>query len=185
MNDKTQNWGFWKTASIYGTPAGLLVIGMMIGSFTFFGFKSDASSMAVGFLLMILAFSLVFLGIRRFRDQEQGGFIKFSKAFILGLAMVLFSGLAYVLVWEIYTAVTGNAFIGQYMDHLIELEQAKDISAEALSEFVAKVEAKETKYINNPLYRMSVTFSEIASMGLIVSLLSALGLHNPKFWKRP
>ncbi len=183
MNDRQENWGFWKTAFIYGTPPGLIVITFMICSFTFFGFNHDASSMVVGFLMMFLAFSILFLGIRRFKNQNLGGFIKFSKALSLGLAMVVFSGIAYVIIWEIYTAMTDNAFIGQYTDNLIELEKAKDLAPEALADFIAKAEAREIKYAN-PFYRMPVTFSEIASMGLIVSLLSALVLHNPKLWAK-
>ncbi len=183
MSDIKQNWGFWKTAFIYGLPVGLLMIGMMIGSFTLFGFHSGAVSMAVGFLLMFLIFSLVFFGIKRFRDRDQGGFIKFTKALLLGFAMSLIAGLAYVFVSEIYTAMTNSVFIGKYADHLIELEKAKGVSAEALSTFMAKMDAMKTNY-GNPLYRMSWTFTEVFPMGLIVSLISALALHNPKLWAK-
>jgi len=183
MSEYTQGHGFWKTAFLYGAPAGFLIISLMIAGFVFFGFQSGASSMAVGFLIMFFILSLIYLGIMRFRDREQGGFIKFSKALFLGMAMSLFAGLVYVLVWEIYTAVTGNSFIAFYTDHLIELEQAKGVSGDALSEFVDKMESTKASYAN-PFYRMPVTFSEIFPMGFIVSLVSAFALHNPKFWAR-
>ena len=184
MNNANQNWGFWKTAIIYGLPPGVIVITFMLCSFALFGFHSDASSMAVGFLMMFLAFSLIFFGIRRFKNLNQGGFIKFSKALFLGLAMSLFAALAYVVIWEIYRAVSNVDFIGQYTNHLIELETAKGISAEELSEFIANVKAKQAKYTANAVYRMSVTFSEIFPIGFIVSLFSALVLHKPKFWAK-
>lgn len=183
MSTTQQSSGFWKTAFIYGLPAGLLIILLMIGSFSAFGFHSDASSQVVGFLLMFFILSLIFFGMKRFRDQNQGGVIKFSKALLLGMAMSLFAGLAYVFVWEIYIAVTGNVFVAEYTDHLIEQQRAKGVSGEALTAFIDKMEAMKTNYAK-PGYRIPLTFSEIFPMGFIVTLISALLLHRPKFWAR-
>lgn len=183
MSNTKQALGFWKTAFVFGFPVGLLIICSMLASFVAFGLRSDAGSAVVGFALMLFYMSLIFFGIRRFRNVEQGGVIKFAKAFGLGLAMALFSGLAYVLVWEIYVAFTGDSFIAEYTDHLIALEKAKNVSAGDLAKFIEKAEVKEAKYAN-PIYRMPVTFIENFSMGLIVALVSALSLHNPKFWAR-
>jgi len=174
---------FWKTAFIYGAPAGLGIISMMIASFTFFGFRSNASSQAVGFLLMFIILSLIFFGIKRYRDRQQGGVIKFSKALGLGLAMSLFAGLAYVLVWEVYLGVTGQDFIGEYTSHLIDLKKAKGVSGEALAAYVEDMNKMKTSYAN-PLFRIPLTFTEIFPVGFIVALISSLALHTPKFWAR-
>jgi len=179
----THHPGFWKTAALHGFPAGLLIISFMVGSFTLFGFKSGASSQAVGFLLMFFILSLIFFGIKKFRDRNQGGVIKFSKALLLGMAMSLFAGIAYVIVWEIYTAATDNQFIAEYTAHLVELQKAKGVSGDALQTYVDKVTKMKESYAS-PLYRIPITFSEIFPMGFIVSLVSALALHNPKFWAR-
>jgi len=119
---------FWKTALIYGGLAGFLIISMMLISFEARGFHSDLGSMIVGFLVMFFILSLIFFGMKRFRDREQGGVIKFSKALLLGLAMSLFAGLAYVTVSEIYMAMTNHEFIGEYTNHLIEREKTKGVS---------------------------------------------------------
>ena len=175
--------GFWSTAIIFGGLAGFLVISMMITSFTVFGLRSDASSQTVGFLLMFFILSLIFFGLKRFRDRAQGGVIKFTKALMLGLAMSLFAGLAYVTIWEIYMASNEGQFISEYTDHLIAMQKTKGISPEALTEFTDKMAVMKTNYAN-PLYRIPLTFTEILPMGFIVSLVSALFLHTPKFWSR-
>lgn len=174
---------FWKTAFIYGAPAGLGIISMMIASFTLFGFRSNASSQAVGFLLMFIILSLMFFGIKRYRDHQQGGVIKFSKALGLGLAMSLFAGLAYVLVWEIYLGFTGQAFISEYTSHLIDLKKAKGVSEESLASYIQEMNEMTASYAN-PLYRIPLTFIEIFPVGFIVALISSLALHTPKFWAR-
>jgi hypothetical protein len=183
--DRTPNppSGFWKTAFIFGGLAGLLIIAMMITSYSIFGMHSSATSMTVGFLLMFFILSLIFFGMKRFRDRDQGGVIKFTKALMLGLAMSVFAGFIYVIVWEIYVAKTGNSFILHYTDHLIELQKAKGVSGEALTEFTEKMTTMKTNYAR-PTYRIPLTFSEIFPVGFIVALISALFLHNPKLWAR-
>ncbi len=183
MNTTSKSSTFWKTAFSYGTPAGLLVISIMIGGFAVFGYDSSAGSQTFGFLLMFFVLSLIFIGIKRFRDQEQGGVIKLSNALLLGLAMSFFAALAYVLVWEVYTAVTNNSFIVSYTDHLVEVQKAKGINGEALAEYIQKMDDIRTNYAKR-WYRMGITFVEIFPMGFIVTLVSALTLHRPKFWAR-
>lgn len=183
MNKATNRAGYWKLAFRYGSPAGFLVISLMVASYSIFGMTSNAAGQAVGFLLMFAFLSLIFFGIRSYRDKEQGGVIKFSRALGLGLAMSLFAGLTYVICWELYLMVTGTTFIDTYTAHLIDLEKAKGVSAAALEEFTQKMAKMKASYAN-PLYRMPITFSEIFPVGFIVSLVSALALHTPKLWAR-
>lgn len=183
MSNTKQALGFWKTAFLYGFATGLLIICSMIASFAVFGMKSDASSMAVGFLLMAFYMSLIFFGIKRFRNIDQGGVIKFSKALGLGISMAFFAALAYVLVWEIYIAFTGDTFIIGYTDMLLEKAKAKGMSGAELSDYTSKMKDYVTNY-ERPSYRMPMTFIENFPMGFIVALVSALSLHNPKLWAR-
>jgi len=179
----TKPRSFWHIAIKNGLIAGTLIIGIMIGGFQVFGVDGSAGSMAFGFLLMFMVLSLIYFGIRGFRAQQANEMIKFSKAFLLGLATSLFAGIAYVLIWEVYTALTNNSFIGTYTDHLIELEQAKGVGKDALDAFVAEMEIRKANYAK-PLYRMGITFAEMFPMGVVVSLISALILHRPKFWSK-
>lgn len=121
--------------------------------------------------------------MKRFRDLEQGGIIKFSQALLLGLAMSLFAGVAYVIVWEIYLMMTDSSFIQIYTDQLIEQQKSKGISGEALTEFIEKMKEMKDNYAK-PGFRIPLTFAEIFPMGFIVTLISALILHKPKLWAR-
>ena len=121
--------------------------------------------------------------MKRFRDLDQGGIIKFSQALSLGLAMSVFAGLAYIFIWEIYLAMTDNSFIKIYTDQLIEQQKSKGISPEALTDFIGKMDEMKEKYAK-PGYRIPLTFLEIFPMGFIVTLISALALHKPKLWAK-
>ena len=183
MTDTPTKSRFWPMAITYGGMAGFIVITAMLIGFSVSGFHSGAGSMAVGFLFMFIALSLIFFGIRKFRDREQGGVITFSKAILLGLAMSLCAAIMYIGVWEIYLAVTKSDFIIQYTDHLIELKREAGMAGAELDAYISDMKDMVENYAN-PLYRIPVTFTEIFPMGLIVTIVSALALHNPKFWAK-
>lgn len=183
MQNTGSAYGFWKTAFIYGGSAGALVILMMLSVFYTFGINTSTGGIIFAFGSILFILSLLFFGMRRFRNVDQAGEIKISKAILLGLAMSLIAGAAYVAVTEIYTAFAGDYFIDSYMAALIEQQKTNGVSGEALAEFTAKMEALKANHAKAS-YRIPATFMELFPMALIVSLVSALVLHRPKFWAR-
>jgi hypothetical protein len=134
----------------------------------------------VGYLIMLVALSVVFVAIKRHRDTELGGVIRFWPAFGLGLGISAVAGVIYVLAWEAALAYTHWDFAGSYATLLIEEQKAKGVSGEALAKFSAEMESFKAQYAN-PLFRLPMTFVEIFPVGLIVSLVSAGLLRNPRF----
>lgn len=168
-----------RIALIYGTIAGVIVISVMTAGIAMSGGEGGASSQAFGYLIMLIALSLIFIGIKRHRDQNLGGVIKFGPAFGLGLAIAAVAGVFYVAGWEAYLASTDYAFIHEYTEGLIEKKRAEGVTGEELQKVVENMEAMVKNYAN-PLYRLPITFSEIFPVGLIIALISALILRNSK-----
>jgi len=183
MSNVKSPLGFWKTSLIYGALAGALVILMMLLMLYSFGLPSYPGAALVSFLQILFVLSLLFFGMKRFRNIDQAGSLKFSKALLLGLIMSLVAGLAYASVSEIYIALTGDFFIQTFTDYLIEQETAKGVSGEDLATFMDKMEILKENYAK-PGYRIPRTFMELFPMAFIVSFISALILHRPKFWAR-
>ena len=67
---------------------GIIICSMTLGIVLSDG-HGAGSSVWLGYLIMIVAFSLIFIGIKRYRDQELGGVIKFGRAFMLGLGIAV------------------------------------------------------------------------------------------------
>jgi Protein of unknown function (DUF4199) len=130
---------------------------------------------------MIVALSMIFFGVKRYRDQELGGVIKFLPAFLMGLAIAAVAGVIYVAGWEVYMAATNNAFFDAYMTAYIEGEKAKGLAGAELEKLIADMQAMKTQYNTNPLFRLAVTFSEIFPVGAIIALISASLLRMPNF----
>lgn len=169
----------------YGTIAGLIVGGIMFCITVLVKDHLPTSyGMVVGYLTMLVGLSMVFVAIKRHRDVDLGGVIRFWPAFGLGLGVSVVAGVLYVLAWEAALAVTHMDFGNVYANLLIEQEKAKGASADALAKFSAEMETFKREYAN-PFYRMPMTFTEIFPVGVLVSLVSAALLRNSRFLALP
>ena len=134
----------------------------------------------LGYLVMLVALSSVLVGVRQYRDRIKGGVVKFLPALGVGLGIALVASIAYVGLWEAYLAVTHYDFIGEYTDQMLAAKRAAGVTGPAYAKAVAKAQEMRAAYAN-PFIRMAETFIEIAPVGLIVALVSALLLRNPRF----
>jgi hypothetical protein len=168
-----------KYALIYGLLSGLVIIVTMIAGIALSDTGSFFSSEWFGYLVMLVALTFIFVGVKRYRDVERGGVIRFGAAFAMGLAIAAAAGVAYVAVWEVYLAMTDYKFMDEYIAGILRARQAEGVSGAALAEQTAKLESMRISYAN-PLLRIPMTFLEIFPVGLLVALVSALLLRNPK-----
>jgi len=167
-----------KYALIYGGLAGAIVVSIISASLAM-DLPSHATSVWVGYLVMLAALSLIFVGIKRYRDVECGGVIKFARAFALGLGMATVGALVYVLGWEAYLAFSGRDFMGEYTAGILDGMRADGAAQAAIDAKAAEMRDLAESY-KNPLFRVPLTFIEIFPVGLLVALVSAALLRNPK-----
>ncbi len=166
---------------LFGTFAGLIVVGVIIAGIVASGGNPETASHSVwfGYLTMIVALSMIFFGVKRYRDRDLGGVIKFWPAFLMGTAISAVAGVIYVLVWEVYLAATNYTFADVYTTAMLEAERAKGATAESLNAMAKEFETFKVQYAN-PLFRLPMTFVEIFPVGLLISLISAALLRNSK-----
>ena len=138
------------------------------------------SSLWLGYLIMLVALSSILVGVKQHRDQALGGVIKFHTALLLGLGIATVASLVYVAVWEAYLAMTHYAFMSQYIADTLAAKRAAGVTGAAFAKVVAEMEAMRRQYAN-PLFRLPMTFSEIFPVGLLIAIVSAALLRNPKF----
>lgn len=166
---------------MFGAIAGAIVGGAMIALVMFFtGSEPGMLGMVLGYLSMLIALTAVFVGVKRHRDEALGGVIAFLPALGMGLAISIVAGLIYVLAWEATLVVTGMDFAGDFARAMIAQARASGAKGAALAKAIADARAFEMQY-RDPLIRMPMTFMEIAPVGLLVSLLAAALLRNPRF----
>jgi hypothetical protein len=164
----------------FGLAAGILVAVPMCLMVTHSEHGSAAQSYLVGYLTMMLALSLVFVGVKRYRDRVQGGVIRFWTALGMGLAISAVAGVVYVIGWEITLALTDYAFVDSYAAAVIEAKRASGAAPAEIAKVAAEMATFKLQYMN-PWFRLPVTFVEILPVGVVISLVSAALLRNSRF----
>ena len=165
---------------IFGIAAGLIVALPMCLMVANSEHGSAAQSYFAGYLVMVLALSLIFFGVKRLRDRELGGVIRFVPALLAGLGISAVAGVIYVIGWEITLAVTDFAFIDSYSTAAVEAARAKGASAADIAAIAAQMDEFRRQYAN-PFFRLPMTFIEIFPVGILISLISAALLRNSRF----
>ncbi|MDO9338449.1 MAG: DUF4199 domain-containing protein [Caulobacter sp.] len=158
---------------IVGAP--MLVMTIASGGKTLF-----EGGMVLGYATMLVALSTIFIAIKRQRDVNGGGVIKFWPALGLGLGISLVAGVFYVGCWELAQAISGVDFPTVYAEGTLAKMKASGASAAELAATAAEMKKFAVMYAN-PLFRIPMTLVEILPVGLLVSLVSAALLRNSRF----
>ncbi|GAB2833141.1 DUF4199 domain-containing protein [Ferruginibacter profundus] len=167
-----------KVVLVYGIIAGLIVTGMMAFSTGYYCAKGDfEGGMIYGYSAMIIAFSMIFVGIRSFRDKHNGGTINFGKAFKTGLFISLIASTIYVIGWLINYYCFMPDFMDKYAAVMLDKARSSGISATELAKKTADMTQLKEWY-KNPLFVILLTYVEILPVAIVVTLISALILKK-------
>ena len=169
-----------KNVLVFGLISGLIVSTLMAISMVTMYNNPDAGhgggSMIIGYLSMLVAFSLIFVAVKNYRDKQNGGVISFGKAFKIGLLIALIGSTMYVIMW----ALLYNFYMPDFMDRYCAqmIENAKPTSSPAkIQELTEQMNTQKEMY-KNPLFFVLFTYFEILPVGLLVSLVTALILKR-------
>jgi hypothetical protein len=170
-----------KNIIIYGLISGFLVSSMMLISVNSLshceGSIDFESSMLIGYASMLISFSLVYVGIRNYRNKYNQGTISFEKAFKIGTLIVLIASTIYVLAWLIDYFFFIPDFMEKYTAHTLDKLKASGAGQLEIEEQTKEM-AKFGKMYKNPLFNALITYTEILPVGLLVTLISSLILKR-------
>jgi hypothetical protein len=167
-----------KVVLTYGLIAGGILSATFLVALQFHDAIGFDGGMVVGYTSMVLAFLLIFFGVRTYRDGEGGGRVSFGKALGVGLLIGLVASACYVATWEAIYFGTKSDYIEKYQAHMLEKERKAGATPEALAAKQAEMDKFEEMY-KNPLINSAITFMEPLPVALIMALVSA-GLLSRK-----
>jgi len=167
-----------KNIIVGGLISGLiLAIFMVVVTAICYKNEDFESSMVLGYASMILAFSMIFVGIKNYRDRFNNGFVTFGKAFTIGLYITLIASTIYVIVWLIDYYLFIPDFLDKYSAHVLKEAKTAGASPVEMNEKVAEMSGYKEMY-KNPLLVILLTYTEVLPVGLVVSIISALILKR-------
>jgi amino acid transporter len=170
-----------KNIFIYGLIAGIVVSILMLFSVNSIGHSEGNfdynRSLLIGYASMLIAFSLVYVGIRNYRDKYNEGVISFGKAFKIGIMIVLIASTIYVVAWLIDYFFFIPDFMEKYSAHTLNKLKASGASQIEIDKQTKEM-ADFAKMYKNPFYNAMMTYVEILPVGLVVTLISSFILKR-------
>jgi amino acid transporter len=167
-----------KTIFTYGLIAGAIVATIMVISMRIYADNSNFEhSMLVGYASMIVAFSMIFVGIKNYRDKFQSGTITFGKAFKMGLWIALIAATMYVVTWLIYYYCFAPDFMKKYSQMVLENLNKEGATAAEIAKQTEEMKMYGEMY-KNPLFVILLTYMEVFPVGLVIAAISALILKR-------
>jgi Protein of unknown function (DUF4199) len=168
-----------KIVFTFGLIAGAILAAMMAITVPFadeIGFDRGA---IIGYTAMVVAFLMVYFGVRTYRDEIDGGVISFKRAFGVGILITLVASSCYVAAWQViyfkFMPDSGQKYVAYQLD-----KARKGGTSEAkLAEMKKEMEDFLEMY-KNPLVSIPLTFLEPLPVGLLFTLGSAFVLSRQR-----
>jgi len=82
---------------------------------------------------MVVAFLLIFFGVRSYRDNVAGGTVGFGRAFAVAALISLVASICYVATWEVIYWKLAPDFGTKYQAHLLDKVRKNGESGEAIA----------------------------------------------------
>jgi len=171
-----------KIVLTYGIIAGVIVGAMLMITMPLYesGTLKFENGEWLGYTTMVIALSMVFFGVKSYRDNQLGGSITFGNALKVGLLITLIAALIYAFSWEVTRLNMKGDFMAQYGEKQIE-KMKKDGETEASIEAAKKKMDDFAVMYKNPFIRFGITLMEITPVGILISILSATLLRKKEF----
>lgn len=161
-----------RTVLVFGLIAGAILSATMFATMPFHDRIGPDAGMAIGYTAMVLAFLLVYFGIRSYRDTVLGGAITFRRALGVGTLITLVASLCYVASWQVIYYGFAPDFAEKYAAASIERARADGATEAELARQRERMEHWAELY-HNPLFNAGMTLMEPLPVGLIMTLVCA------------
>jgi len=164
----------------FGLIAGAILSVMMLLTLPFHDQIGFDKGYIIGYTTMVLAFLMIFVGVKTYRDTVAGGKVTFGQAFKVGLLIMLVASVCYVVTWEFIYYTISPDYLDKYASYSIEKLKQSGASAEAIAAKTQEMAKFKIMY-QNPLVNIAFTLLEPLPVGLLFTLVAAAVLSR----KRP
>lgn len=168
-----------KIVLTFGLISGAIMSAMMLATLPFQHAHGFDHGYVIGYTSMVLAFLLIFFGMRSYRDNIAGGTVRFGRALAVGALIAAVASVCYVATWELIYYKLDPDFLVKYQAY--ELTKAREAgqSAEAIARKKIDLD-KFAELYKNPAINAAMTFLEPLPVALVVVLVSAGVLSRRK-----
>mgnify|MGYP001567028496 CR=1 FL=1 len=171
-----------KIVLTFGLIAGAIFTATMFGAMPLWknGTITFENGELVGYTSMVIALSMVFFGVKSYRDNHLNGSITFGHALKAGSLIALVAALGYAISWEFYFNLVAPDFMEKYAAFSINRAKVSGAAEAEVQKIITQMDQAKELY-KNPLLRFGMTLAEVLPVGIIISLISAALLRKKNF----
>lgn len=174
-----------KNVLVFGLIAGLILTAFLIYSTVMcYSNPEFKTNDVVGYAGFILTFSLIFVGIKNYRDKYNGGVVSFGRAFKIGLLIALIASSMYTVIWVFEYYLFIPDFMDKYTAHVLWKAKEGGATEAELAKKTAEM-AQFSEWYKNLLLMIIITYMEVLPIGALVALIAALILKRKTPKTRP
>jgi hypothetical protein len=160
-----------------GISGVLLLVTTLIFKYVGYDKIGFENSSYVGYTFIAASMSVIYFGIKAFRDLQNGGVITFLKALLVGLGIMLISCIIYSLAWLVIYYFFIPTFMDDYGNFCIQKVKNTGGSQVDLANKIKEISQMKEWY-KNPFSIFALTLIEPTPVGFLVSIVSALVLKK-------
>jgi hypothetical protein len=166
-----------KIVLTFGLIAGAILSVMMVIQFQFqIGFDKGA---IIGYTTMVLAFLMVFFGVRSYRDNVAGGSVTFGRAFAVGMLITIVASFCYEATWQLVYHRLVPDFGDKYAAYAVE-KAKKSGATDAQVAAKMKEVTELNQMLKKPFVNIALTFLEPLPVGILFTFISAVALSRKR-----
>jgi hypothetical protein len=161
-----------KIVLTFGLIVGGILSLMMLLTIPFMDQIGFEKGEVIGYTTMVLAFMMIFFGVKSYRDNVAGGTVTFGRAFLVGLLITGVASICYMATWQVIYYKLAPDFSEKYTLHAVN--KAKKSGATDAQIVVMKKELTEfMDMYKNPLINIAITFIEPLPVGIVITIVTA------------
>jgi hypothetical protein len=161
-----------KIVLTYGLIAGAILSLMMLVTIPFQDRIGFDKGLVIGYTTMVIAFLMIYFGVRSYRDNVAGGSVGFGRALGVGLLIAAVASICYVATWQLIYYRLAPDFMDKYAAYTIDQARKSGASDAVIAARTTEM-AEFREMYKNPLINAAMTFVEPAPVGVVFALVTA------------
>jgi len=171
-----------KVVLTFGLISGALIFGFVFLSATLCeqGIVPLDRMEIIGYTSMVISLSMIFFGIKSYRDNYGNGKITFWKGMQIGVLISLIASVFYFAGGAAYNAANPgfvDCFSAKFAEHETEKMKSQGRSQEEIDKTIGQTRDL-FKMMENPFIAFAIFFVEIFPIGVLISVISAAILRR-------
>ncbi len=156
----------------FGFIAGAILSGLMAITIPFQDQIGVDHSLLLGYTTMVVAFLMVYFGVRSYRDNVGSGRVTFGRAAAVGLLITLLASCCYVGTWEVIYFKFMPDFADKYAVSAIAKAKKSGAPEAQIAALTKEMDQFRVAY-KNPLVNIAYTFLDPLPVGIVFALVTA------------